>query len=277
MNYLFIADSFYEDGHPGGAEACNKELINKLIQRGHNVFKVYSFFVSKAFLESIKDIDVIIIGNFLGLTAESKEYLAKTKYCLYEHDHKYLANRDPSVFPDYLAPKDVIINLDFYKNAYKVVAQSSRHVNIIKKNTGLQNVVYGVNLWSEEEMQDLKDFCNNEKKHSAAIMDHIFVQKNKKGAVDYCEKNNIDYILIPNATPHREFCELLSQCRSFVFFPQVNETLSRVSIEAHCLNTELIVNNNISYLDEHWSSLRGKKLIEFLENQFEETVNIFES
>lgn len=280
INYIFISDEFYEDYSFGGAEICNHRLIKKLKERGHDVKTIHSFFLSDEIIDFVRsDNCVLIFGNFLKANPKTIESVANSglKYFIYEHDHKYLCTRDPSVFPKYKAPKEYIINYIFYKNAYKVIGQSQRHCNIIKLNLEINNVEQGYNFWGEEEISNLKNFADSKKNITATVLGHIFVQKNTEGAIKVCQEKSFDYQVIPHGTPHMEFCDKLSKSKYLVFLPQVNETLSRVCIEANCLNVELITNNNISYLDENWSKLRGIYLINFIEKASDKTVKIFES
>jgi hypothetical protein len=280
MKFIFVDDFFYSDGFRGGAEFCNDELINRLRIRGHEVEQLHSFFFSESILKKALDEKLtFIIGNFLNVGNFYLDLLAnsKIKYFIYEHDHKYLATRDPSVFENNLAPKDKIINENFYKNAYKIVSQSKRHKQIISQNLNLENVFQGYNFWRKEQLENLIKFQNSIKEYDASVMAHIYPQKNTKGAIEYCENNKLVYQVIPYGTPHRQFCEALSKSKSLVFFPEVNETLSRVCVEANCLNVEIISNKNISYLDESWSNLRGLDLIDFISNASDETISIFES
>ena len=113
MKYTFISDEFYEDGFSGGGETCNKELINCLLKKGHSVEKIYSFFCSPDFISKC-DSDIIIIGNFAGLPPDSVNTLKNRKYIIYEHDHKFLRSRDPSIYENFVAPKNEIINYNFY-------------------------------------------------------------------------------------------------------------------------------------------------------------------
>jgi hypothetical protein len=276
MKYTFISDEFYEDGFSGGGETCNKELINCLLKNGHSVEKVYSFFCSPDFISN-SDSNIFIIGNFGKLPSESAETLKNKKYIIYEHDHKFLRDRDPSIYENFIAPKNEIINYNFYKNSYKIVAQSSTHKKVIELNLELSNVEASINFWSEEDLVNLESFQGAEKKYDACFMDHLYEQKNAKGAKDFCLKNNYNYIPINHNTEHKKFCEILASSRNFVFFPKVFETLSRVCIEANCLNTDIIGNQNIAYLLETWSNLRGLELINFLRDSKEKTVKIFEN
>lgn len=280
MNYVFISDEFYEDYSFGGAEICNYRLIKKLKERGHSVQTVHSFFFSEEIINFVKkDNCILVFGNFLKANPKTIESIANSglKYFIYEHDHKYLYTRDPSVFPEYKAPKEYIINFDFYKNAYRVIGQSQRHCKIIKLNLEINNVEQGYNFWGEEEISNLRKFTNSVKTVTASVLGHIFSQKNTEGALQLCREKSFDHQVIPYGTLHEEFCEKLSKSKYLVFLPQVNETLSRVCVEANCLNVELITNKNISYLDEEWSKLRGLELINFIEKASDRTVEIFES
>lgn len=278
MRFVFISDEFYHLGSKGGAETCNDELINKLKEKGHEVIPELSFFISPNEIDMYAG-SIFIVGNFLALSEVSKERLAKEKYFIYEHDHKYLLTRDPSPFENHLAPEDQIINRNFYKNSHFIVAQSSNHSNIIRKNLNLENIMVGMNMWSKDHLQNLKDFVNFDKKfeYDAVIMEHIYPQKNFAGAKLFCRQEALTHLVIPYGTDHREYCQMLAQGEHLVFFPQVLETLSRVCVEANCLNVDLICNENISYMKEDWSSLRGLELISYIEKRMEQTVEIFES
>ncbi len=113
---IFIADVF-ADHHLGGGELSNQELINQLTLRGHEVESKLCQFINIPYLEQNRK-NHFIIANFLGLSGEAIDFLrANCSYLIYEHDHKYLTTRDPSVFDDFSAPPSAIINKDFYKSA----------------------------------------------------------------------------------------------------------------------------------------------------------------
>ena len=113
----FIAD-FYANEIAGGGELVNEVLIEGLSSRGVSVTRVKSQQVTKEFVD--KSDNFFIIANFIGLSPECKNALLKKEYIIFEHDHKYLKTRDPSPFPDFLAPEDQIINKDFYRKAKAV-------------------------------------------------------------------------------------------------------------------------------------------------------------
>ena len=139
MGYVFIAD-FFADQVPGGGELNNEELIS-ILREDHDVKKVNSHLVSKQYLESNLAAKYII-SNFINLSEECKKYLIENcKYIIYEHDHKYLIDRNPALYKDFLAPKERIVNFEFYQNALAVFCQSSFHQEIVYKNLKLDNIV----------------------------------------------------------------------------------------------------------------------------------------
>ena len=129
---IFIAD-FFADQIPGGGELNNEELINILGKRGCIINKTLSHTVNPEFVEENSNQN-FIVANFANLNTESKEALYNKKYIIYEHDHKYLPERNPSLYEGYVAPPEKIINFDFYKNAAVVICQSQFHENIVRNN-----------------------------------------------------------------------------------------------------------------------------------------------
>ena len=137
--YIFIAD-FFANEVIGGGELNNEEAINILKHRNCNVSKINSHLVTADFIK--KNLDKkFIVANFINLDQNSKDLLSeKAKYLIYEHHHKYLKTRDPSIFKDFLAPKEFIINEGFFKNATAILCQSKMHAEIIKKNLNYNNI-----------------------------------------------------------------------------------------------------------------------------------------
>lgn len=90
---IFIADYFIENFH-GGAEMANEELIVLLREQGHVVEKHLSMNVLPGFISANKDKD-FIVANYMLLGGTCKKELYECNYVLYEHDHKYVVNRNP--------------------------------------------------------------------------------------------------------------------------------------------------------------------------------------
>ena len=113
---IFIAD-FFSYQVNGGAELNDHEFINFLIKKNYEVESINSSICDIKYIESNRS-NFFVISNFVLLHASCLEYLEKNcNYVIYEHDHKYLKNRNPAIFTNFEAPKNEITNYNFYKNA----------------------------------------------------------------------------------------------------------------------------------------------------------------
>ena len=79
---------------------------------GVDVTPINSHLLTVDILNQTKDCHYIF-GNFLNLDNNVYQHIVqgKTKFSIYEHDHKYLVKRDPSGYENYLAPKNELANL----------------------------------------------------------------------------------------------------------------------------------------------------------------------
>ncbi len=267
---LFIAD-FFADQILGGGELNNEVLMEKLYKRGHTVRRANSHLVN---LMDLYYNENIIVSNFANLSEENKDYLQCKNYIIYEHDHKYLPNRNPNVYPNYQAPKGHIINREFYANAKAVLCQSNFHAEIVRKNLELDNIIsLGGNLWSEEHFALLEELSKQPKTDTYAIMSSPVSHKNTQEAVQYCEALGLDYALIPPSGPTTFLSELGSHA-TLVFLPKTPETLSRIVVEARMMGMKTKTTNNIGAIHEEWFSKKGLDLIEYMRYKQEEIINI---
>ena len=180
--FVFIADYFANDV-PGGGEMNNDQVCDILKQKGHEVEKIKCDYVTVDFLE--KDANYII-ANFVKLTERCKRVLENEKrYIIYEHDHKYVANRNPAKYPGFVIPKNEIINYDFYKNAIAVLCQSKFHQSIAKTNLELDNIFsLGGNLWSEQSLTLMGKSPRTKSRTSVQLWPHKIGTKTLKELLD---------------------------------------------------------------------------------------------
>ena len=268
MRFVFVAD-FFSNQVLGGGEINNEELISILKKSGHEVKSVNSRFVSLNFLEEYRSYN-FIIANFVQLSEESKESLLGKKYIIYEHDHKYLIDRNPALYDNFQAPKEAIVNYDFYKSAKAILCQSNFHKSIVEKNLNLENIVsLGGNLWSEESLRLMGEISKGYKKKSCSIMNSNIGHKNTSEAIRFCQAKNLDYELIEDKNYHN-FLRKLGSNEKFVFFPKTPETLSRVVVEARMMGCSTITNNLIGATKEPWFNLKGSALIEAIRKKRKE-------
>lgn len=267
---LFIAD-FFADQVAGGGELNNDVLMDILYKQGHSIRRVNSHQVNHIDLLHSKN---VIVSNFVNLSEENREDLQGRDYIIYEHDHKYLPNRNPNAYLNYQAPKEHIINREFYANAKAVLCQSNFHAEIVRKNLELDNIIsLGGNLWFEEHFSLLGELSKQPKADTCAIMSSPIPHKNTHEAIQYCEALGLEYVLIPPSDAPT-FLRNLGGHSTLVFFPKTPETLSRIVVEARMMGMKTKTTNNIGAIHEDWFSKKGLDLIEHMRYKQNEIVNI---
>ena len=265
MKLVFIAD-FFVDEILGGGELNNDELIKIFKQRGHEVISAKSASVNTDFIESNKE-SHFIVANFIMLSDACKRALENKSYIIYEHDHKYLANRNPAYCKGFKCPENKIINRDFYKNAKAVLCQSQFHNDIVKQNLNIDNIVnLGGNLWPIESLVKMREITKKEKKDRCSILDSNISHKNTAGSIQFCKTKEYEYELVKSRS-YYEFLEKLGANNKFCFFPKTPETLSRVVVEARMMNMGVYINKLIGAATEPWFSLKGTELIDIIEDK----------
>ena len=262
-NITFVADVFAEQ-HLGGGELSNQELIRLLRVKGHTVKEVFSAQLTTQMLKDASD-EKYIVGNFLGLNEEVKKFLENNcKYVIYEHDHKYLASRDPSIYENFIAPDDQVVNKGFYTNALAVFCQSKLHKDVAQKNLKLDNILsVSGNLWDDDTLTLLREMSDKDKLPRYSIWDSMNPIKNTALTIAYCERNKIPYDPI-GLMPYRLFIETITNNDTFIFLPQTLETLCRVAVECRMAGMKVITNKKIGASSEEWFKLKGKDLIDYM-------------
>ena len=261
---IYISDLLLED-LVGGGELNDHELCEELLKKGYKLQKIRSHQVKQSDLKA----DMFcIISNFANLNHGVKNYIQNNcNYIIYEHDHKYLKTRNPALYSDYKAPKEQIINQEFYKKAKLVFCQSSFHEEIIKKNINIQNLfnVSG-NLWSTDSLKTMSILSKKEKNNCYSVMNSRIEHKNTRDTAFYCDKKGYEYNLI-SSNNYQQFLSLLSNNDKFIFLPKTPETLSRVVVEARMMNIKVVTNKRVGASYEPWFSTKGQDLIDIMINK----------
>jgi glycosyltransferase involved in cell wall biosynthesis len=261
---IFIADFFLEQGVLGGAEVFNDELINMLSDQLYVVEKINS----SNFVDQHGEEVFYIVSNFMGLSNIAKKSIMSKKYIILEHDHKYVSTNDPSKFINMLAPSQYITNREFFESATAVFCQSKIHSEVLQKNLLIDSVInIGCNLWSEYHLDLLESLIGTKKDKKNVILHSNNKNKGTSYAIDYCNKNNIDFEFIM-ACGYEEFISQLASSRRLFFFPQWLESFNRVIVEARILGCKVTSNKLVGATSEEWfRQLKGKKLAKFIRNQ----------
>ena len=270
MKIIYVSDFLAEDIN-GGAELNDYELLSLLKGNGHEVYALRARELSSDFIEPNKK-NKFIISNFTHLSEQIKKELQDCEYIIYEHDHKYLPSRDPSKYKDFLAPKEDIINYEFYA----VFCQSKFHASIVEKNLKLNNIIsLGGNLWPEEVLSLLETLLNKEKNNKCSIMDSPIPSKNTAASIKFCKAKEMEYQLVKSPF-YKEFLSRLGANDTLVFFPLTPETLSRVAVEARMMNMKVVTNGLVGASHEDWFKLKGKPLIDYMREKKKEILSTVE-
>lgn len=272
----FVAD-FFKDDLLGGAESNDSVLIKYLEKQGHEVKKIPSAAASSIFFENFSG--VVIVSNFVSLGQDVQQAIQDTcDYIIYEHDHKYLTTRNPSVFPGFKAPPEHIINRDFYQKAHAVVVLSNVCKEVMELNLQIDNVVsIGTSLWSEQKFDFITGLATDgiEKDFTYSVLNSKNPTKGSKEAYKWCQSNGIEPTLI--AGEEHTFLHQLARTEKLVFMPQVLETFCRVAVEAKMLGCKLVTKPALlGFASEDCFELSGVPLIKEMRRRTKKALKLFE-
>lgn len=268
---IIISDLFKKDyesaNQPiGGAELNDDVLFSHLESKGIVKCKIHSnefdCYEMINFIKSNKDC-VYLISNFANLHFRVSAYLLDNcKYFIYEHDYKFHKYRNPINFNKFIAPKNQIINFNFFKNAKKVICLSKLHYDIFYENLGLTNLHNTTcSLWSQEILDYIEELSTTTKNEKIAIVDSDNPIKRKNECVKYCIENDLEFDLIKSSN-YKEFLKKLSEYRAVVLLPGHPEPTPRVAVEAKMLNCKIYSNPlSLGVAYEKWFALNGGDLI----------------
>ena len=272
---IFIADCFV-DQIAGGGELNNEELIDMLRQKKYDVKKMHSHFVDERFLEENKK-SFFIISNFLAMKPHLREQLYDLEYVIYEHDHKYITERNPALHKHFQAPPTSLVNYFFYKHAKAVLCQSGFHKKILESNLNIKNVInLSGNLWSLSSLEKMRNISSKTKQDKCSIMDSRIQHKNTIGAISLCNDKGYDYQLIQDSN-YFGFLEKLGLNKKFAFLPRTPETLSRVVVEARMMGCGVLTNGLVGAAQEHWFELKGEELVDYMIEKRDDILSTFEN
>jgi hypothetical protein len=269
-----LLQDFFDNELIGGAEKNDAVLLKRLKEKKINIKGVHTYKIDNL----IEEYDYFIVSNFIRLSNFAKNYLIQKKnYVIYEHDHKYLSNRNPGAFNNFKAPNSTIINRDFYASAQKVFVLSKACKEVIEKNLEIDNAHnIACSLWSKKDLDIIKHISlTSGKSNKYGILDSSNIIKGTKQALQYCSKNNIEPYKI-SSPDYVEFITKLSLCENFIFFPQVLETFSRVCAEAKMLNCNVLTTPKlIGFFSEEYSSMSGIELNEKISDNVDKAILAF--
>ena len=115
--------------------------------------------------------DFYILSNFINLSEESKIFLSNKKFVIIEHDYKFLPERNPTKYINFLVPKKRRLNVKFYYDAIAVFAQSKFHGDILKKNLPFANIInLSGSFFSKQNIEILEKYKNSIKNKTTVLL-----------------------------------------------------------------------------------------------------------
>jgi hypothetical protein len=271
MKITFVADYFMKD-LPGGSERSLQAIIDAASMPVRTVRS------GEFRLRDYGPDDFIIFGNFKGLPLRILSSIPEiVKYAVIESDYKYCAYGEIETHERTTGGRCNCHEKDygkrickFYEGAevlfWKSTEQLNRHLTafpILKMN---QNVIIGA-TYSNDEL----DFITQVAKRRFLKLGYaVFKSENwikgYKAAVEYCQDHKLWRREIGKSNWVKTILKL-SRCKGLVFMPQIMESCSRVTLEAHLLGLEVIVNKNVPVAMESWFDESREKIIERIKKQ----------
>jgi len=263
MTQVIFLQDFFAHQHLGGAE-LHDDVVAQYFESQELLFaKVNTYNLTPEYILEHTD-KKWFISNFVALKNVCKALLAKhCRYLIYEHDYKFLKNRNPITYPEFLAPDETHkYNFTFYQNAAAVVCLSKMHRGIFEKNlslTNLQNI--NCSMWSDPDLDLIQSLNQVTKNDRFAVIDSDNAIKKTRQTAAFCEKAQLPYDLI-KAPNHHDFLKLLTRYRGLVFQTGHPEPTPRVAVEAKMLNCKFLSQKEvIGVAHEDWFPLSGDELI----------------
>lgn len=264
MTRVIFLQDFFAHQHLGGGELHDAVVIEHLRAQNllHEAKNTYN--VTPAYIKENTD-KFWFVSNFVALKAQCKALISKhCRYLIYEHDYKFLKNRNPISYPDFVAPSHSHkSNFTFYRNAEVVMCLSKFHRAIFEKNLGLPNIDnINCSMWNDSDLELMRSLNKTTKNDKYAVIDSSNIIKRTRSTIMYCEKAGIPYELIKSAD-HHEFLKLLSQYKGLIFQTGHPEPTPRIAVEAKMLNCRFISQKNlIGVAHEDWFPLNGDDLVD---------------
>ena len=130
-------------------------------------------------------------------------------------------------------------------------------------------------MWSDAKLDFIDTLTEHSKNEKFAILASSNPIKNTFEAIEFCEKNKIDFDLI-EPCGEKELLSKLSHYKGLVFFPKVLETFSRISAEVKMLNCNLITKPKmLGFASEEIYKLSGKELINEIRERKDNALELF--
>lgn len=262
---FFVSDAFAEH-YKGGAELTTEAIIsdsyfpcNKILSSNPHLIPLMKK-NSSAFW---------IFGNFANIPENVLLFAAKNlDYSVLEYDYKYCELRSPGkhILKNETCKceslrKGKLISI-FLNNAKSVWWMSRNQLEHYKlKFPFLDNDKNSIlsSVFSSETLDYICSLDTSKKNKKYIILNSPSWIKGKEEAIEYAQRNNLDYELVWGLD-YKQLLNKLARSKGIIFFPKAGDTCPRITIEAKLLDCELILNENVQHKNEPWFQTKENTL-----------------
>ena len=271
---FFVSDMFAKQ-YQGGAELTTDALVQS------SLFPCNEILSQTLTVPMMTDFKHVfwIFGNFNSVPEQCLLYAAKNlNYSALEYDYKYCHFRSPEKHKlasgkcDCHESKKGKLVSAFLHNAKATCWMSRNQLEkyqkifpFLKNNN---NVVLN-SILSDETLSFIDSLDTTKKEDKWLILNSPSWIKGVEDAVEYANKNNLNYELVWGVE-HKDLLRKLAKSKGIIFFPRASDTCPRMTMEAKLLDCELILNDNVQHKDEEWFSDKESTL-----NHLKERTNVF--
>lgn len=260
---LWVGD-FRVEEVAGGGERYDSVLINEL---GCDFIK--SFFFSDC-----SGYDKIVISNFAQLSEESKQKIMDHgNYMIIEHDFKIFQSRVPNTYPNFTAPPEELINVEFFQRVKRVVLQSQLQTDIFARNLKLDNVftLHG-NIWSREELDEFEGHQGRQNGR-AMILSSAYPTKGVREATEIAKQLKIPFDILPQMD-YNNLIKKFGEYSCLISWPMIVESFGRTAAEAKMSSLLVITNDMMACVAEEHYQMSRFDLINYMHEKREELVKL---
>ena len=249
----------FADQYKGGAELTTEAIIQESLFPCN---KILSQALTVSLMEEYKD-SFWIFGNFASAPEQCILYAAKNlNYSVLEYDYKYCHFRSPGKHAlasgkcDCHESRNGKIVSAFLHNAkttwWMSQGQLKRYQEMFPFLSNNNNKVLS-SVFSDKTLSFIQSLDTTKKEDKWLILKSPSWIKGVDEAVEYAEKNNLNYELVWGIS-HTDLLKKLAKSKGIIFFPRAGDTCPRMTIEAKLLDCELILNDNVQHKNEEWFS-----------------------
>tara|TARA_A100001011_G_scaffold399414_1_gene507957 strand:- start:5926 stop:7914 length:1989 start_codon:yes stop_codon:yes gene_type:complete len=258
---IFVADMFVED-YVGGAELTTEALIEA--SGDLKVQKLRASEINMAILEQGFE-KFWVFGNFSSLQPSLiPTIISNINYAVLEYDYKFCHYRsiekhafetgDECDCHNEIHGKMISAFFHGAKCVWYMSEQQQKRYHDRFPFLDTPHSIVLSSVFDENFFQSVKKFnegIDPDEKEGWIVLGSDSWIKGADDAVQYCEKNNLEYEVVWGLD-HGLLLAKLAAAKGFVYLPRGGDTCPRMVIEAKALGCEVVLNDNVQHKDEDW-------------------------